>query len=195
MYIVCTMTLRMEEFKQSVSAYRSLCFQVFVSCAKTEFTEGEFAALIQQHNVDFTKEPVFVIKPRNYGEKLFASGQLMSVGGELRGMVPSVQPIYISECDYRFADMSEDAAEEKMMDIMDHYTPQIKSQFPDLRLGDKYYLHREAFSIQFRYTVKQYDPEVCHPQNLGKLMPMTVIKGCRIEPMAKSILKPDNLTF
>ena len=144
-------------------------------------TEDEFNRVAQQLGVNMEGRDHVTLPKKNYMEELISPGYLLNMKGFRQARTLHAEALY-TEALRSMSQVSEHQSED-LDAIMARYVPAIEESFPDLRFGGEKYADSKNLGVEFRFIVQPYDPQICHPRDLGVLKPITVIGEHAIHPV------------
>lgn len=162
----------------------NLCLQVIVGVTKHANSAEEFAQAASELGVDAENDVDFTL-PQDYQEELFPGGYLYKKGDFVKAKLLSTQALFTLS-PYNPARANEHGSSD-FRKIMGAYIPPIEQAFPDLKFDEDLYADRKDLNIHFQSIVMPYTPEICHPNELGALKPITLIDGHVIHPLVSHI--------
>lgn len=165
---------RNQRLKAMIGQKQNLCFQVVVGVQhiKDFSSEEEFNEAAAFHGIKPEGSSHIAYLPKkNHIEKLkmFAPGFICS--DQIVHL--STQALYtkiIERSEYIDTEQSDDLDR-----IMGRYVPLIEREYPDLSFADRRYADSKALSVEFKFLVRPYKPEICHPNDRGVLKPLTLL--------------------
>lgn len=175
---------RQKRLRSLVGPNTNLCFQVLV-CAvtTTDFsTEADFNTAAEEHGIEMGDEPVVRLPKKNYMEKRFSDGYLLKIGSMMQLRTVNAEALYtVVPRDVMSKSYSDNS--NALNKIAAQYIPAIEREFPDLKFGDGVSGSNGPLGVEFAFIVGPYDPQTCHPRDLGILKPITVIDQHTIHPV------------
>lgn len=174
---------RQQRLKDILGTNVSLCLQVCVGVTKRISGGEEFDALVEKLGIDFSARDHIHLPKKSLQEEIFPPSWLYQSSDTQMANHISIEALYtISPYALVGSDPDTLNASNDLKEIMRVYVPLIEKRFSDLRFNGRNYVDGDKFSIEFRYLVCPYDPNICHPRELGILKPITLIEGGIISP-------------
>lgn len=178
---------RQQRLKDMLGADSNLCFQVCVCVATTlkSLSEEEFNAVTKAQGVDLDGEDYAQIPKRNYREELFQPGYVLSMKGQRMTRTLETEAVFTA-APYKRSGVSIDRSDD-LEKVIAEYAPAIEQRFDYLRFNGRSYADSDKLSVDFRFIVQPYDPDICHPADIGVLKPLTLIEGQVIAPVTSRL--------
>lgn len=180
------MSRRQHRLNELFGGCNKLCLTVYVCYTRANISAEEFDSLVELYDADSEVLRGFDIPQKDRGESIFNPSFLFKSGENRVAMIAHVQPLY-TKTGYINADaiMNDDQGIVAIKKIAQHYIPALERQCEGLVFGDALFAGSDAadYTIDFRYMVHPYDPDICHPANIGRLMPLDIVPGYKIAPV------------
>jgi len=173
-----------------VGGSENLCFQACVAVTrKTHYdTNEKFNAAAEELEIDFGDNYHAQIPKKDYMEEIFPPGHLVNLK-DLRYIsllnaqnLLTIAPYKLTNDDPELSNASDD-----LKKIMEQYVSAIEDCYPELNFEDRNYSDITNLSVEFRFIVQPYNPQLCHPLNLGVLKPITIIGEQPVHPISHEI--------
>lgn len=179
------MTLRQQRLSALFGNRDSLCYSVFICCTRYKVSDEEFNRAAAEHGIDPDSDGIYEFPKKSFGDKLFNPGFLMKSGDMRMARLTGVQPVFTQNGYMRVGDaIDEDRATQDLLKVARHYTDAIERQCQGISFGGDLHAQNDDYGIDFKYAIHAFDPDICHPAEVEKLKPVTVVDGYFIRPAA-----------
>lgn len=174
---------RQERLRSLVGPNTNLCFQALVSSVvSTNYSvEEDFNAVAKQYGISMDGQPVVRLPKKNYMEERFNDGFLMKIGDNMQAQVVNAQAIYTEVPRNPYKGYSDH--KQMLDDVIDRYIPAIEQHCPDLNFRGDQHAANGSLGVSFAFIVRPYDPQICHPRDIGVFKPITIIGEHTIHPV------------
>jgi hypothetical protein len=162
------------------------CFHVFALVSSKKITDpDEVDEYLKARNVDTVAKPLGNLPEHRFGRARLNAGTYSAI--EPRKFISPIAatPIFTLASYNIDAAGSKQTAEMHLNIIRQQYVDNMTEERTDLvfnEQGQAISTLDERLKVEFRYVVQAYDPQVCHPRDLGVLQPITTIPGVVIHP-------------
>jgi len=178
-----------------------VCFQVFIGVTKkTVFTtDEEFNTAATKNDIALTGESFIGLPQVNFMEEMFDQGWAFNdkVSGKKEINLLRAEPL-ITVAPYRVVghdlssmdtlnDLDKSNAAKDYKRVMAQYLPEITARHPLMNFGISEHAYADDIGVHFKYIVRPFDPQNCHPRELGVLKPITLIGDKPINPAVQKI--------
>ncbi len=162
------------------------CFHVFALVSSKKITDpGEVDEYLKARNVDTVAKPLGNLPEHRFSKARLNAGTYSAI--ESRKFISPIAatPIFTLASYSINAAGSKQTTEMHLDIIRQQYVDNMTEERSDLvfnEQGQAISTLEERLKVEFRYVVQAYDPQVCHPRDLGVLQPITTIPGVVIHP-------------
>jgi len=174
--------------KKLFSQPSQMCFQVVICYMPPETNDPEiFATLCAKYGIEAQKTIMVETFEVNYGQLPLPDGFLcMENNGDTEAYEPVAEAIYTTT---NRAVINQMLQKQNLTDnnpffdkIINFYKPAIEKKFPGIKCKGTYTDLNADSAITFQFVIQPYKPELCKPDDIGILKPITIIDDHTIYP-------------